>query len=230
MPILIPPFRFVLSMWVNGNSIPDTSNPETCWDHQYLWQHHMVQMTLCLWYMANLFSGSEFSVDVLSAISVASLLCCSPQLCVAPIGNFISLHFSFNRVRFVCCFAFPRRLFSFFSSDLSQFTVLVGISVPATLQHMSFLKCFFSFCALYKAGFTFDSYFLFARGTGKAGIFLKLLLHNFFSSPSCLLWVAPVLGTAELPDELLCGVSALLWMVFRRSALHSWKMSQVIMK
>lgn len=144
-------------------------------------------------------------------ISVASLLCCSPQLCVAPIGNFISFHFSFNHVRFVCCFAFPKRLFSFFTSDLSQFTMLMGISVPATLQHMIFLKCFFSFCALYKAGFTFDSYFLFARGTGKPGIFLKLLLHNFFSSPSCLLWVAPVLGTAELPDELLCCVSALLW-------------------
>lgn len=36
-------------------------------------------------------------------------------------------------------FAFPRRLFFFSTSDLSQFTVLMGISAPPTLQHMSFL-------------------------------------------------------------------------------------------
>lgn len=87
--------------------------------------------------MANVFSGSEFSVDTVSEwlpFSAAPL----SRKCVAPIGSVISLHFSFNHViRFVCCFAFPRRLFSFFTNDLSPFTVLMGISAPATLQHMS---------------------------------------------------------------------------------------------
>lgn len=114
---------------------------------------------LCLWHMADLFSGSEFSVGVVSAwlpFSAAPL----SYKCVASIGSVISLHFSFNHVvRFACCFVFPRKLFSLFISDFSQFRVLMGISAPAPLQHMSFLKCLFSFCVLYKAAFTFDSYF-----------------------------------------------------------------------
>lgn len=65
-------------------------------------------------------------MDVVSAwlpFSAAPLSC----KCVAPIGSVISLHFCFNHVvRFVCCFAFPRRLFSFFTSDLSQLHSLDG--------------------------------------------------------------------------------------------------------
>lgn len=228
MPILIPPFRFVLPCGSMATqflihqiqklaetvSISGTST----WCRWHL---------LCLWYMADLFSGSEFSVSVASGwlpFSAAPL----SYKCVASIGSIISLHFSFNHVvMFVCCFAFPRRLFSLFVSDFSQFTVLMGISAPATLQHVFFLKCFFSFCVLYKAGFTFDSYFLLAK-IGNLGILLKLFLHNRFSSSFCLLWVAPILGIAELPDELLCCVSALLWVVFRRPALHSWDISELI--
>lgn len=111
-------------------------------------------------------------------ISVASLLCCSPLLQVCCIDKEALFLFLLPLTMVLGLFAVV--LFYFFISDFSLFTVLMGISAPAPLQHMSFLKCCFSFCALYKAVFTFDSYFFVYKGNGQARYFLEAFLAQPF--------------------------------------------------